>query len=99
MVKGKPDPNWKEKVLNWEASTKSMSAWCQENKIPITTLIGWKKRVKNLEVKSGFVELQDHLHSDPGITLEYDGIKIYIRTKFDQTVLKQCLDCIRSVSC
>lgn len=94
MAKGKPDSKWKERVLDYEASRKSMRTWCQENNIPITTLAGWKSRFKGLKVKSGFIELQDHPQSDSGITLEYSGIKIHLKPKFDQAILKQCLSCI-----
>ena len=34
MAKGKPNPGWKEKVLEWQSSGKTIPAWCQENKIP-----------------------------------------------------------------
>jgi hypothetical protein len=104
MAKGRPEPQWQEKVLDWEASGKSASVWCKENKISINTLCGWKKRLKNLRessgrVQSGFIELKDRVQSSPGITLEYHGIKIHLSAKFDSTALKQCLDCLRGISC
>ena len=104
MAKGIPDPQWQEKVLDWEASGKSASTWCKENKISVNTLSGWKKRLKkssaNLDrAKSEFIELKDRVQSDTGITLEYNEIKIHLQAKFDKAVLKQCLDCLRGVLC
>ncbi len=104
MAKGKPNPNWKKIVLEWQASGKSIKSWCQENKIPITTLCGWKNRLKksntdSVKATAGFIELKEQIQSDPGIILEYEGIKIHLKEKFDKTVLKQCLDCLRGVSC
>ena len=46
MAKGKPTKNWKEKVIEWESSGKTAKVWCQENKIPYTTLLGWNDRLK-----------------------------------------------------
>lgn len=104
MAKGRPEPQWQEKVLDWEASGKSASAWCKENKISVNTFSGWRNRLKKSSVnsgraKSGFIELKDRVQSDPGITLEYHGIKIHLNAQFDSVALKQCLDCLRGVSC
>lgn len=104
MAKGRPDPQWQDRVHEWEASGKSAKVWCQENKIPLTTLAGWKKRLKKSTVntartKPGFIELKDQVQSDPGIILEYNEVKIHLRAKFDKVVLKQCLDCLRGALC
>jgi hypothetical protein len=104
MAKGRRDPQWRDRVRECEASGKSAKVWCQENKIPLTTLAGWKKRLKisranSVGAKSGFIELKEQVQSDPGIILECNGIKIHLRAKFDKGVLKQCLDCLRGTSC
>lgn len=105
MVKGKPDPNWKQKVLAWKTSGLSGAAWCRENKTPYTTLVGWKQRFENSKksptviTPTGFIELKDSPSSVSGITLEYQGIKICLETGFNPTVLKQCLACIGDIAC
>ena len=104
MATGKPDPQWRDRVCEWEASGKSVRVWCQENKIPITTLYGWKNKLKKsstnvVKTKSAFIELKDQMQSDSGIILEYNGIKIHLRSKFDKVVFKQCLDCLRGALC
>jgi hypothetical protein len=102
MAKGKANPNWKRLVLEWKASGKTSKAWCEENKIPINTLSGWKKRLKKDELanapsecKTGFIELKNHELSESGIFLECKGIKIHLKSQFDPSVLKQCLNCLR----
>ncbi len=106
MAKGKPDPNWKEKVKEWESSNKNTKAWCKENQIPYTTLLGWRIRLKKsthnktiINPTKNFIELKDQVPSDPGLILEYDGVKILLRRDFDKIVLKNCLDCLRGVIC
>lgn len=104
MAKRERDPQWQDRVREWEASGKNARVWCQENKIPVTTLSGWKSRLKKSNAnsstaKSGFIELKDQVPSDPGITLEYNGIKIHLKANFDKVVLKQCFDCLRGILC
>ncbi len=106
MAKGKPDPNWKEKVKEWESSNKNPKVWCKENQIPYTTLRGWIGRFKKsnhnkipINPTKNFIELKDQDTSDPGIILECDGVKILLKRDFDKIVLKDCLDCLRGVLC
>jgi hypothetical protein len=104
MAKGKLDPQWQDKVREWEGSGKSARVWGQENNIPVNTLFGWRKRLKkstanSVRAKSGFIELKDSVPSDPGITLEYNGVNIHLRAHFDKAMLKQCLDCLRGILC
>jgi hypothetical protein len=105
MAKGKPNPDWKEKVINWKKSNKTPSDWCRENKIPVTTLIGWRKRFDQLgisqtfEINQPFIELKNNPLSNPGIFLEYEGIKIHLDPEFDAITLKRCLTCLKDVIC
>ena len=106
MAKGKCQPNWKEKVKEWESSNKSPKVWCQENKIPYTTLCGWRNRLKRSNQKTisnkpaqNFIELKDQIPSDPGITLEYQGVRIQLKADFDKVFLKECLHWLRGALC
>ncbi len=106
MAKGKYNPNWKEKVKEWESSNKSTKIWCQENKIPYTTLCGWRKRLKKSDQNKtsnksmeNFIELKDQISSDSGIILEYKGFNIQLNRDFDKVVLKECLHCLRGALC
>ncbi len=102
MGKGKPDPNWKEKVKAWESSNQNPRVWCKKNQIPYTTLLGWRDRLRkkdnnklSIEPKMNFIELKDQTQSDPRIVLEYYGVKIQLKHEFDKIVLKECLHCLR----
>jgi hypothetical protein len=111
MSTGKVDPNWKDKVIEWQASGKSVRTWCLENHIPITTFYGWKARLekssnnkslintKALKVKQEFIELKDQQSSGSGLILECEGVKIHLQANFDPFILRRCLDCLRGVSC
>lgn len=109
MAAGKADLKWKEKVLAWQASGKSVSVWCLENQISTTTFYGWRARLekspkdltkpKDMKVKQEFVELKDQQSCDAGIILEYEGVKIHLQANFDQLILKRCLDCLRGAQC
>jgi hypothetical protein len=111
MAIGKADPSWKEKLLDWQASGKSVKAWCREKHIPITTFYGWKNRLEKSQVdkkpiklqsvkaKQGFIELTDRKPPTPGILLEYNGVKIHLEAEFDPLILRKCLDCLRSGLC
>lgn len=107
MAKGKSNPLWNEKVLEWQKSGKSARSWCQKNKIPYTTFCGWRGRLKNFEkkevltpnTKSSFIELKKQSNLDSGIILEYRGVKIQLRADFNAMTLKQCLDCLGGVPC
>ena len=111
MAKGRPNPNWQQKVLEWQASGKNCLVWCKENQIPYTTLLGWKQRFENshkglqsnVQSSKAFVELKDQPVPNSeicsGITLEYHGIKIRLEAGFNSVVLKQCLACLGGVPC
>ena len=109
MAKGRRDPNWQQKVLAWQASGKNCLAWCKENKIPYTTFLGWRQQLENASEQQllahspkGFIELKEQLASNSvcsGITLEYQGIKIYLQAEFNPIVLKKCIACLGGVSC
>lgn len=102
MAKGRANPDWKRLVLEWSISGKTSKDWCNENNIPYNTLSGWKKRLKKQEVAdvtakspTEFVELKDWESSESGIFLEYKGVKIHLKIRFDSSTLKQCLSCLR----
>lgn len=111
MNKEKLDPTWKDRVFEWQASGKSVKAWCLEKSIPITTFYGWKTRLKKLpsneslvklkekKVEKEFIELKDQQSCDSWLILEYKGVKIHLKANFNQITLKQCLNCLRGVSC
>jgi hypothetical protein len=106
MSKGKRDPNWKEKVKAWESSNQNPKTWCKKNQIPYTTLRGWIDRLKkddhnkiSSKPVTNFIELQGQIQPDPGIILEYYGVKIQLKQEFSKIVLRECLHCLRGALC
>jgi hypothetical protein len=115
MSKTKAEPTWKGKLLEWQASGKSVRIWCFEHQIPITTFYGWKNRLKKLssnlhqtapqkppqqlDAPHGFIELRDKRPSETGIILEYGKVKIHLLSAFDPCALKQCIACLRGETC
>ena len=111
MTTTKANPNWKDKVLEWQASGKSARVWCLDNDIPTSTFYGWRTRLKKshklksmvkpnaTKIKQEFVELKDQPSSSSPLVLEYNGVKIYLQASFDKVALRQCLDCLRSSLC
>lgn len=107
MTKGIRDLNWKKKVLEWQASGKSILEWSKENNIPYTTLRGWKDRFEKAKEKrtpqakptTAFIELEEKASATSGIFLEYQDIKIRLEPGFNSSVLKQCLTCLRWTPC
>ena len=110
MAKGKVNRNWKKYVLEWQKSGKKSAGWCRENNIPLTTFLGWKKRLKigskdsRGMKKPEFIEIKNALSNtsitpDSGIVLECNGVKVHLKNIFDKETLKECLDCLRGISC
>ena len=102
MAKGKPNPEWKKLVQEWQASGKSAREWCKENQISCNTFSGWKKRFKQFEdisidkeFKKPFIELKEQSLEESGIVLETKGIKIHLKSNFNGFALRQCLDCLK----
>lgn len=114
MSNNETEPKWKERLLEWQASGKSIGAWCREQQIPATTVYGWKNRLKklsqsnqqttatksqSLETLQEFVELKDNKPAEAGIVLECSGIRIHLMDQFNPLTLKQCVSCLRGGLC
>lgn len=106
MARGKVNPDWKKLVFEWRASGKSSTAWCKKNGIHTNTFSGWKNRLEKLEhnsacitPKTKFIELKNCELSESGISLECNEIKIHLKTQFDFSTLKQCLEVLRGMTC
>ena len=110
MAMGKTHLNWKEKVLEWQTSGKSIQVWCIENHIPLSTFYGWKARLEKspdkssaksqaIKVTQEFMELKDQPSSSIGLILECEGVKIHLQPNFNAVILRKCLDCLRGISC
>lgn len=113
MSTTKTEPRWKERLLEWQTSGKSVRVWCSEHQIAVTTFYGWKNRLKKLSSNQhqtkpkafqelaprGFIELTDKKPSATGIIIECEGVKIHLLSAFDPSALKQCIACLRGATC
>ena len=99
--------SWKIKVAAWEASGKSMNAWCRENNVTYHLLLYWREKIqgkRTLTPKAGwsiqsFTELKDKPQAASGIDIEYAGFSIRIAKRFDEGTLKRCLSTMREFKC
>ncbi len=95
--------HWAENILQQQKSGQNIHRWCRENNISYTAFFYWKERLGNSSHKpisrSDFTELSSASSNDPGLTLEYQGIRIVLSKDFDVAVLGKCLRVLRSISC
>ena len=90
-------------VKQWRESGKTMTAWCSEQQIPITTFCGWaypKKASKksNIVTRTDFAELRDEM-STAKVLIEWRGCKIHIDCEAAPMILERCLPIIGRFSC
>jgi len=93
---------WKRLVEQWEKNDRNISItrWCSEQKINYNTFLYWRERFGSNPVKqidrSSFKELPNPITA-PGITLEYNRIRIQLERDFDVTTLTKCLRVLKEV--
>ncbi len=95
--------HWLDKIREWQVSGTSARSWALERGISPSTFGYWKKRLhatksNSLQLnKDSFVEIQKDLSSDPGLTLEIQGVVVRVIKDFDSATLKRCLLLLRSL--
>lgn len=62
---------WRIRIEQWEASQKTIAAWCQEQAVAVQTFYYWRKRVNEAfcahrSTQSGFIQLKDEPGSESG---------------------------------
>jgi hypothetical protein len=90
-------------VRQWRASGKTMTAWCSEQQIPVTTFCGWayaKRALKGNKMiaRSDFTELKNEVPTAK-VLIEWCGCKIHADPETASTILEKCLPIIGRFSC
>ncbi len=87
---------WKENILEQRQSQLSIASWCRQNDVTVHTFYYWQSRLfpKPLLDRSAFLEAAEEDKS-VGITLECQGVNLYIKEHFNPSVLKKCLEVLK----
>lgn len=89
---------WKENILNQRQSELSIASWCRQNNIPSHQFYYWQSRLfpKPILEHPAFLEVVEEGHNATGISLECQGVTLYIREHFNPSTLKKCLEVLKT---
>lgn len=89
---------WEERILQQQNSGMPIARWCSQNQVVECQFYYWKSKLFPRQIDaSGFTELVDA--KSTGVTIEYEGVRIYLDPNFDATTLKRCLSIIKEGKC
>lgn len=91
----------KKKLINsWQASGLSMTQWCKNQDIPVSTFSGWKTQLEDpMHLKAqDFISINSD-SGGAGIELQFEAISIKLSKNFDPDVLAKCLVVIKRLGC
>ena len=89
---------WHKRFEAWRESGESMLAWCQEQKLSYRQFAYYKRQFSKAEEQEGpaqFIELKDR-ELDCGISIECQGLSIYLKSHFDEEALMRCIRALKS---
>lgn len=86
---------WRDRILEQRSSGLSIPKWCRQNDVPLYNFRYWQdKLLPRFFERSTFTEVVSK-KDNPGIFLEYQGVKIHLSPGFDPQVLRECLEVIK----
>ena len=90
---------WEEKIRQQQVSGLSIERWCQAHQIKAHTFHYWKDRLsqKTPLSRGCFTELVNS--KAPGVSIEYQGVRIHIDKNFDSATLQSCLSALKGMKC
>ena len=89
---------WEDKISQQKASGKSIAEWCRDNQVHPRSFYYWRLRCFPKDIdRSCFTELTNE--KSTGISIEYQGIRIFLDKDFDLITLKNCLTALRGIKC
>lgn len=94
-------PKEKKKLISsWQAGGLSMTQWCKNQHIPVSTFSGWKAQLEKVDPvqlkEQDFISI-DNDSSDVGIELQFEELSIKLSKNFDPDILAKCLVVIRGL--
>lgn len=92
---------WVEKIQQWEASGKSLAAWCREQGECYHVALYHQRRLRGpLKAQTTpFVELPTNSSSSAGISLQLGKITLHIAPNFDADALLTMVRVLMRLSC
>jgi hypothetical protein len=89
---------WKENILKQRQSKLSIAFWCRQNNVASHLFYYWQSRLfpKPFFDRSSFLEAVEEKDNPTGISLECQGVILYIKEHFNPSVLKKCLEVVKA---
>jgi hypothetical protein len=88
-----PDPHsalattWSRRIQEWKSSQSSIAQWCRDHNLSYHQFLYWKSRFYGQDGRASFIELQDLIRKDSGVSIEVNGVHIHARCNFDENTL------------
>jgi len=95
--------HWKTHIQSWRKSALSQVAYCREHGLKLHQFTYWKKRVQQKDGDIAFVPLSFSQNLPAVINPSKirlttpNGYKLELSGAFDQTIVRQLLDTVRSL--
>lgn len=89
---------WRENILKQRQSKLSITAWCRQNGIVVHTFYYWQGKLlpKPILSRADFAEATEGQNKSTTITLVYQGFTIHLSEDFNSSVLKRCLEVLKT---
>lgn len=91
---------WKQNIEQWQASGKTIVAWCQENDISVHVFYYWRKKYekpfRSFPESNPFVELSQANESDSGLAIDCRGVTVRLSKNFDRATLVNCIQTLQA---
>jgi hypothetical protein len=91
--------SWQERITEWRSSGLSRAAWCRHQGIAYPTFLYWDKKLREQLPIAAFVEIPEELTSDPGFTLECQGVLVRLTGHYNPEQLMGCLHLLKRLPC
>lgn len=90
--------NWEQHILTQRQSKLSIASWCRQNNIACHLFYYWQSRLfpKPVIDRSTFIEAIEENDNPTGINLECQGVILHIKENFNPSVLKKCLEVLKT---